>query len=242
MDHPNTQAIFRYWNELRGDRDAPTRSEVDPRRIAEALEVMFIFEALPDGRLRFRLAGTALCEMMGMEARGMPAEALMTDAHGAELTGLARRVLGAPGVGLMRVRGVDAAGTEWSGEALLLPLRSELGELDRVLGCVALYGASRRDRPAAPLALRCLGARLDAIETVEAAPAADPARPPAPAHALRGFAAPPPAPFRRAGDPPAPGRAPEAPPRLTAIEGNPDAPRGGPGRKGGGPRLRVVKS
>ena len=54
MDHPNTQALYRYWNDLRAGRDAPCRSEVDPRRISGCLETMFILEALDNGQLRFR--------------------------------------------------------------------------------------------------------------------------------------------------------------------------------------------
>ena len=34
MDHPNTQALHSYWNDLRDGRDAPYRSEIDPRRKA----------------------------------------------------------------------------------------------------------------------------------------------------------------------------------------------------------------
>ena len=45
MENPNTQTLYRYWNELRAGRDAPGRSEVDPRRISGSLETMFILEA-----------------------------------------------------------------------------------------------------------------------------------------------------------------------------------------------------
>ena len=47
MDHPNTQALHGYWNELRAGRDAPYRSEIDPRKIRGALETMFILETTP---------------------------------------------------------------------------------------------------------------------------------------------------------------------------------------------------
>ena len=75
MENPNTQTLYRYWNELRAGRDAPGRSEVDPRRISGSLETMFILEARDDGQMRFRLAGTRLCEWLGMEARGCMAGA-----------------------------------------------------------------------------------------------------------------------------------------------------------------------
>jgi len=236
MDHPNTQALYRYWNELRGDRDAPSRSEIDPRRIAGALETMFIFELLDDGQLRFRLAGTALCEMLGMEARGLMAEAMMAPDHGAHIADLGARVLGAPGVGVMRVRALDGAGTDWAGELLLLPLRSELGEMTRLMGCLSFEGAHRRNRPAPSLRLRCQGTRLLPVSAEEAEGAADPlgARPAMRADAPFAGLAEAPQPFRRAASTEV-----ESRPRLTAIDGNPTAPRRPDGA--GRPSLRIVR-
>ncbi|MDF2232114.1 PAS domain-containing protein [Albimonas sp. CAU 1670] len=239
MDHPNTQALYRYWNDLRAGRDAPCRSEVDPRRISGSLETMFILEALDNGQMRFRLAGTKLCEWLGMEARGCVAETVMARGHEGELPDLARRVLRTPGIGVMRLRALDGAGTDWPGEALLLPLRSELGDLARVIGCVNLESEGPRRRVAPPLRLRCLGARLTPIETdpAMARPAdrerrfADPLGGGDLADAT-GFAAPL-SPFGRAT-----GLA-ETRPTLTAIEGNPTAARPrGAGRR---PNLRIVK-
>ncbi|WP_177236271.1 PAS domain-containing protein [Albimonas pacifica] len=238
MDHPNTQALFRYWNDLRAGRDAPSRSEVDPRRISGCLETMFILEALENGQLRFRLAGTRLCEWLGMEARGCVAETVMARGHESEMPDLARRVLRTPGIGVMRVRALDGAGTDWPGEALLLPLRSEIGDLARVIGCVNLEAEGPRRRVAPPLRLRCLGARLTPIETDPALARKDPERRFAdPLGGLdfteaSGFAAPAPVFSRSLG-------AQDARPRLTAIEGDASAsrPRGG-GRR---PNLRIVK-
>lgn len=248
MDHPHTQALYRYWNDLRAGRDAPSRSEVDPRRIPDCLETMFILEALDNGQFRFRLAGTRLCEWLGMEARGCVAEAVMAPGHEREMSDLARRVLRTPGVGMMRLRALDGGGTDWPGEALLLPLRSEMGDLARVIGCVNLESEGPRRRVAPPLRLRCLGARLTPIETEPGLARRDAERrfadPMAGAgvDAVSGFAAG----ARRFGRPteeaplrlsPMVGQG--AGPRLTAIEGNPSAPRvrGGARR----PSLRIVK-
>lgn len=254
MDHPNTHALYRYWEELRAGRDAPSRSEVDPRRISGALETMFILESLDSGQLRFRLAGTRLCEWLGMEPRGCVAEAVMARGHERELADLGRRVLNTPGVGVMRVRALDGAETDWSGEALLLPLRSEMGDMARIIGCVNLESADRGAGPKPPLRLRALGSRLEPIEispTLERQRTrlhADPlgarlmprlggalSSPDQTGGRSEGFAEPQ-AP-RLSGRPSA-----DAWPRLKAIEGNPDAARDGvgSGRKGR-PNLRIVK-
>ena len=249
MDHPNSQALHRYWDALRDGRDAPTRSEIDPRRIAGSLDSMFILETTDLGQIRFRLAGTALCDLLGMEARGMTAEAAMAPGHERQIGDLAARVLAGPQIGVMRVRTLDARGADWSGEMLLLPLRSELGELNRIIGCVGFDGANRRDRPQGPARLRCQGLRTLAIEPAEGA-ARDPldllgapvARQAPRQAAPAGFGEAP-APFRRGpaapAAAPATAPAPTSRPQLTAIEGNPRAPReAGPKRR---PALRVVR-
>jgi hypothetical protein len=237
MDHPNTRALFDYWEELRAGRDAPTRSEVDPRRISDALESMFILEALDDGQLRFRLAGTRLCEWLGLEARGCVAETMMARGQEGEMRDLGRRVLLEPAPGVMRLRAEDGAETRWAGEMLLLPMRSELGELARVIGCVNLMEAGRRRQPQPPLRLRCLGVRLLPVETAPGAAetarraAADPLGAPA------GFGEP------RAAFGRARGGGDAARPRLTAIEGNPEAAaaREDDGAARPRPNLRLVE-
>ena len=60
-----------YWERLRAGRIAPYRAEIDPRQFEPALENMFIVERLAPDNLRIRLAGMKICEMMGMEVRGM---------------------------------------------------------------------------------------------------------------------------------------------------------------------------
>ncbi len=179
----------------------------------------------------------------------------MARGHERELSDLGRRVLNTPGVGVMRVRALDGADTDWSGEALLLPLRSEMGDMARIIGCVNLEAADRGAGPEPPLRLRALGSRLEPIEispTLERQRTrlhADPlgARP----MSRLGSA---PSPQEERGDrrsgfgePPAPGLlgrpSGEAWPRLKSIEGNPDAPRDGDGSgRKGRPNLRIVKN
>ncbi len=227
MDHANTRALYDYWNGLRKGRDAPYRSEIDPRRISAALETMFILEAVDSDDIRFRLAGTGLCELLGVEPRGMSAGVMMDPLQSAQLMDVAWQVVERPAIAVMRVMGaprgaeIDGPPRELPrGELLLLPMRSELGRLDRVLGAVNMLG--ERSASDGPTRLRALGSKLLPID-------------PSPMMAEdfdmreRAFAEPE-TPFARR----------EGPPPLTAIEGNPNAesePR--PARAGG--HLRLVK-
>lgn len=70
MRHPATQALFVYWNEVRGTRIAPRRLEIQPARISELLLDTFILERA-DGAsdFRFRLAGTRVAARFGLQLK-----------------------------------------------------------------------------------------------------------------------------------------------------------------------------
>lgn len=66
-----SQALYSYWNEVRKDRLAPRRFEIEPSRIPALLPDTFIIERIDAGTSRFRLAGTRICEAFGVEFRGV---------------------------------------------------------------------------------------------------------------------------------------------------------------------------
>lgn len=69
MKHPSNRDLFAYWNEQRGMRLAPERSDIEPSAIRHVLGDTFVLAA--DGTsLPFRLAGTRLCALFGRELKG----------------------------------------------------------------------------------------------------------------------------------------------------------------------------
>ena len=61
MKHPSTRVLYSYWNERRGNRPAPDRTDIDPAASRHALGDTFMLAADFVDRLRFRLAGTCVC-------------------------------------------------------------------------------------------------------------------------------------------------------------------------------------
>ncbi len=130
------QNLRSYWDTLRDGRLAPYRAELDPRQFEDALENMFILEQLNPTQLRVRLAGMALCEMMGMEVRGMPPEAFMNAADREAFSAHLNAVLNTPMIMELELTATGSDGFQTKAKMLLLPLRSDFGEVTRVLGCV----------------------------------------------------------------------------------------------------------
>ncbi len=69
MRHPATQALYAYWNELRGNRAAPRRLDIQPARIADLLLDTFILERTDGATFRFRLAGTRVATRFGLKPK-----------------------------------------------------------------------------------------------------------------------------------------------------------------------------
>lgn len=137
---PITQ-VEAYWEALRAGRLLPKRSEVDPRGLENALENAFILERIAPGIARIRIAGSHLGALMGMEVRGMPLTALLTPDARAILSEKIEEVCQMPAVCTLRLSADDSAGRPaLDARMLLLPLKSDLGDVSRVLGCWVTQG------------------------------------------------------------------------------------------------------
>lgn len=72
MKHATTREVFAYWDNCRGDRLAPERSDIEPGAIRSVLSDTFILTFDRKAGHPFRLAGTRLCAVMGCELKGEP--------------------------------------------------------------------------------------------------------------------------------------------------------------------------
>ncbi|KRS14779.1 hypothetical protein XM53_00790 [Roseovarius atlanticus] len=135
------QKFVSYWSGMRRGGDVPLRTEIDPRGIESLLSNAFIAEKVAPGIARLRIAGTHLSDVMGMEVRGMPLSALIAPEDRGQLAdalvdlferpATLRLDLTAPG----GIRRAAMAAT-----LVVLPLRSDLGDISRALGCFVTSG------------------------------------------------------------------------------------------------------
>ncbi len=130
-----------YWEALRGTRLLPKRSDIDPRGIEQALENAFILERIAPGIARLRIAGSHLNDLMGMEVRGMPLTAFFTPDARAEIADLLEVVFQTPAIATLHLSSPAGGGRpRMEARVILLPLKSDLGDVSRVLGCFVAKG------------------------------------------------------------------------------------------------------
>ena len=138
MQSRSTQALYAYWNEIRGDRVAPRRLEIEPARIGGILHETFVLERPGPHDYRFRLAGTAICEAFGCELRGTSfLDGWDQDDSGEIDRALSQSLrLGAAVLLELEASPADASCAP-SFEALLLPLYHVQPEANRLIGTLA---------------------------------------------------------------------------------------------------------
>lgn len=137
MKHAASRELYAYWDERRGTRAAPERSDIEPGAIRQALSDAF-FLALDSGAgYPFRLAGTRVCALFGRELKDQSFIGLWA-ASSQRIVADLLAVIEQERVGT--VAGVTAQSTQGDPielELLLLPLMAGRPILARTIGILA---------------------------------------------------------------------------------------------------------
>ncbi len=137
-----------YWTALLTGDGVPKRSQVDPRGLENVLEYTFILERIAPGLARFRLAGSHLNKLAGMEVRGMPLTAFFEPSARGQISDALEQVFAGPAIAELGLVSAGRLGRiQLQARMILLPLKSDLGDISRVLGvmvCDGVIGATPR--------------------------------------------------------------------------------------------------
>jgi hypothetical protein len=134
--YPDLGLMLRYWNRKRGERFAPPRSAIDPGDFVDALPRVKLVDVqrAADGTMdfRFRLAGTAIGNILGTELTHLrpldlqpPQFGAMVHAHYAQCVAERRPLL-------HKVE-IDSLQRIHSYARLLLPLSSDGAQVDMLM-------------------------------------------------------------------------------------------------------------
>jgi len=135
MRHKETIGLFDYWNEIRGEREAPLRSEISPAALGRLLPSVMLLEQREDGEIVFRLAGTRICSLRCRELKGRPFNGLFRDEDRVALTKVLHSVERDNALVVLDVIADNGDGNGVPVEIALLPLADET---PRILGIASL--------------------------------------------------------------------------------------------------------
>ena len=163
-----------YWDSLREGRAMPTRDEIEPRALTGALSHAFVLERVAPGLARFRVAGSHMSALLGMEVRGMPISAMFEPHTRSRLAEALESACASPavvraGLGCRASIGRPAL----TGGMVLLPLGPESGsgtsDVRYLLGALSMSGRIGRP-PRRPEILGLARRQIDLAGAAAATP------------------------------------------------------------------------
>jgi hypothetical protein len=135
------QSIDRYWHQLAAGPAIPSRAQINPGAIQDALEYAFIGEHLSGGHTRFRVAGGSISSVLGMEVAGMPLAVLVSHSAREAFTSEMAQLFDTPRKLVLNLSAPAAFGQPaLDAQLRLYPLRGQGGSVTQVLGSFVTTG------------------------------------------------------------------------------------------------------
>lgn len=133
--HASSRLLFEAFNRMRGERTAPRRDDLDLKQVRRLVPDLFIAEQDASRRdYRWRLAGTAVCALMGGEMTGLPFTWGWTENDANAIRRFLLNVSATHKPALLRMRFLTDRGQAINAEMCAVPLMAADGLSTQVLG------------------------------------------------------------------------------------------------------------
>lgn len=136
MRQAGNRQLFDYWRQLKGERSAPERNDIDPGALRPILPDVFVLEYDAEGKLPFRIAGPRTNALFGRELRGRSFLDLWRAEDRDEVGALAETVLSDSRPVIVAGQAIAGPTQQVPIEILVLPLRHQGNTHSRLLGAI----------------------------------------------------------------------------------------------------------
>jgi hypothetical protein len=126
--------LFRIWNTLRGRRRMPRVSDLKPSLISAHLQDLLIIEQREAESTRVRLAGTAVCALLGRELSGQNFINVWQSRDQADVQRLLKAVFDETSAAVIGAIGHRPDYPAEAMSCILLPLEADHGQPRRIVG------------------------------------------------------------------------------------------------------------
>lgn len=135
-------ALEKYWHNLRGASLAiPLRNAVDPRVLRSALPYIFLLDVSAPSNARFSIVGSALTDFWQADLGHELFNSLFGDDAKHQLTALIQDLVAMPACAKLDLHWQTENFTTERSRMTLLPLRSDRGQIHRLIGALELTAA-----------------------------------------------------------------------------------------------------
>ena len=138
--HPDNRQLFRYWESIRGEQSAPSKSDIDLKKISRLLPYLGILERHPLRQLyHWRLAGTGICKLFNSRLTG---EQFMSDWQAFESSVVSRMldsVISSHQPSIARIKASNSQGDSIGLELLALPYATSKPNITHLLVGIVMF-------------------------------------------------------------------------------------------------------
>ncbi len=139
--HHTLESLEQYWQALRNAQRVPSRNDIEPSQIDDALPHAFILQRVAPGIARMRVAGQKLHDLLKMDARGMPLSTFFLPESKDQIAKLVEAAFSEPAIISVPLNSPGSiVRPHLTGTMLLLPLRDDKGATSRILGAIVTEG------------------------------------------------------------------------------------------------------
>lgn len=142
---PLLDRALRYWSSLRSGSALPRREALDPRAMDSIAAHSMILDRVRPGTIRVRHGGRTICDVIGMEVRGLPIRALFGLEDRLSAVALIEACFEQPAILQMELVSADDGGRSRA-SLLVLPLLDHAGAVTKAL-CTLSTDTLALDRP-----------------------------------------------------------------------------------------------
>jgi len=143
MKHPSSRTFFTYWDNKRGQAQAPDRSDIEPSDIRELLGDVFVLSADEAAGYPFRVAGTRLCALFGRDLKSAGFSALFLTEARQQIEDIISIVAADMLPAVAGISATSGHGVTTYLELLLLPFNARTHEPISLTGLLAPIGECR---------------------------------------------------------------------------------------------------
>lgn len=133
---PMLRRLYAYWDDRRGMREFPSRTDIDPLDMSYALGYISLIDVLQEPlRFRYRVHGSLIAERVGIDLTGRFVDAIPEPERRRFVEQNFRTVVDSR-TPLMRSGSRTMDERLWTFDSLILPLGEAPGAVDMLLLCV----------------------------------------------------------------------------------------------------------
>lgn len=145
LERPENRELLEHWEKIRGEASVPLRTQFNPMDVPRHLPNLIVLEPLIPENANVRIFGTELARRLGFDLTGVDLFTLYSGEPAREVVDMISCVVEQRAVAVAYSEWTTPSGHSFTTENLWMPLASQAGPINRVLGSVWEVVEARAD-------------------------------------------------------------------------------------------------